>query len=85
MQDCKPVCTPVDVNTKLTKATDEEESVDQQQYQSAIGSLMYLSISTRPDIAGEVNDRKSTSGYLFQMKGTKVLTLSAYGAVGRAL
>ncbi len=50
MQDCKPVGTPVDVNTKLVKATDEEVCVDQQLYQSAIGSLMYISISTRPDI-----------------------------------
>ena len=51
MQDCKPVGTPVDVGTKLEKATSEEESIDQQLYQSAVGSLMYLSVSTRPDIA----------------------------------
>ena len=127
MKDCKPVATPVDVGTKLIKATEDEEAIDQQQYQSAIGSLMYLSISTRPDIsyavgnlakfsskptkthwmalkrvlrylkgtvdcgilykreessecvgfsdadwAGDVNDRKSTSGYLFQISGGAV-------------
>ena len=43
MQDCKPVGTPVDVGTKLEKATREEESIDQQ---SAVGSLKYLSVST---------------------------------------
>ena len=51
MQDCKPVSTPVNVGSKLTKATDDDDSVDQQKYQSAIGSLMYLSVSTRPDIS----------------------------------
>ena len=55
MQDCKPVSTPVNVGSKLTKATDDDESVDQQKYQSAIGSLMYLSVSTRPDISYTVS------------------------------
>ena len=126
MQDCKPVATPVDVSTKLVTAT-KEECVDQRLYQSAVGSLMYLSVSTRPDIAyavsnlarfssnptenhwkalkrvlrylrgtvnfgilyspnsspecigfsdadwaGDTNDRKSTSGYLFILSGGAV-------------
>ncbi len=41
MDDCKPVETPVDVSCKLVKATDEEVNMDQQLYQSAVGSLMY--------------------------------------------
>lgn len=124
MQDCKPVSTPVSVEAKLTKATDDENCIDQKKYQSAIGSLMYLSVSTRPDIsyavsslarfsskptqrhwvalkrllrylkgttkhgilykregpsacigfsdadwAGDTNDRKSTSGYMFMING----------------
>ena len=127
MEECKPVGTPVDVSSKLTCATADDDCIDQQRYQSAIGSLMYLSVSTRPDIsyavsslarfsskpskehwtalkrllrylkgstnygirytkegtnecigfsdadwAGDTNDRKSTSGYVFMLSGGAV-------------
>ena len=55
MKDSNPVSTPVDVGLKLTNATEEEDSVDQPLYQSAIVSLMYLSVSTRPDISYAVS------------------------------
>ena len=45
MQDCKPVGMPVNVSLKLAKATDNDDSIDQREYQSAIGSLIYLSVS----------------------------------------
>lgn len=51
MSDAKAVGTPVDSGRHLLKATEDEEAVDQQLYQSLIGSLMYLSVCTRPDIA----------------------------------
>ena len=124
MQDCRPVSTPAEPGQKLEVATDQDTSMDQQKYQSAVGSLMYLSVCSRPDIAfavgnlarfsskptkqhwkalkrvlrylkatvnygikyttsdhkecsgfsdadwaGDVNDRKSTSGYLFVLNG----------------
>ena len=130
MQDCKAVGTPVDVSTKLVKATNNGETIDQQLYQSAIGSSLYLSVSTRPDItyavstlarfsweptkqhwtavkrvmwylkgtvnhgihyskkglqecicysdadwAGDIDDRRSTSAYLFQISGGAVILL----------
>ncbi len=56
MQDCKTIRTPVDTSTKLVKAKDEDTFVDQAQYQSAVGSLLYLSAATRPDITYAVGN-----------------------------
>ena len=56
MNNSKPVSTPIDPSTKLTKATDDEQSIDQQLYQSAIGSLLHLSGGTRPDITFAVSN-----------------------------
>ena len=40
---------------KLQPATSQVEPVYQAEYQSTVGSLMYLAVSTRPDIAFAVN------------------------------
>lgn len=127
MEHAKAVNTPVDVSMKLIKASVEDECVDQKRYQSAVGSLLYLSTATRPDITyavsnvakysanptkqhwtavkrifrylkgtlnygllfskegsadcvgfsdadwgGDHDDRKSTSGYLFQLSGAAI-------------
>ena len=126
-ENAKAIDTPVDPATKLVRAKEESESVDQQLYQSAVGSLLYLPNGTRPDItyavssvsrycskptkqhwnavqrivrylrdtldfgllykrdgsadcigysdadwAEDINDSKSTSGYLFQITGAAV-------------
>ena len=46
-----PVGTPVEIGTKLVVAKDGDNLVDQQLYQSTVGSLFYLSTKTRPDTA----------------------------------
>ena len=57
MQDARPSLTPLDPNTRLVsspKVTTTEpnaKSVDLELYQSAVGSLMYAMLGTRPDIA----------------------------------
>lgn len=49
MDDCRPVSTPID---KLqSKRTNDDAIFDQKTYQKAVGSLMYLMLGTRPDIA----------------------------------
>ena len=51
MDNSKPVETPVEIGTKLVKANDGENLIDQELYQSAVGILLYLSTKTRPNIA----------------------------------
>ncbi|KMQ81925.1 gag-pol polyprotein, partial [Lasius niger] len=56
MQDCKSVKTPIDTNVQLTKPSRANEKIMKQYpYQCLIGALMYLAVSTRPDIAFAVN------------------------------
>ena len=55
MEHAKPVTTPVDTAVKLVKAT-EDECVDQKRYQSAVGTLLYLSTATRPNITYTVSN-----------------------------
>ena len=127
MIDTKPVKSPVNPSSKLKKASPEDETVNQELYQSAIEKLLYLATKTRPDIAyavlsvarftanpteghwkavkhifrylvgtmdygvvyshtgkvdcsghsdadwgGDLDDRKSTSGYVFKIAGGPV-------------
>ena len=127
MTDCKPVGTPVSTDVKLTLSTDGQKPADTRLYQSAVGSLLHLSLRTRPDIsfavslvakfasspttehwsavkrifrylkgtvnlglqyfpskneecegfadaswADDVDDRKSTSGYVFKLSGAPI-------------
>lgn len=48
MSDCNPVKTPMEVSIKFVKAETPDESLP---YRELIGSLNYLSVSTRPDIS----------------------------------
>ena len=125
MENSKPVAIPVEAGTKLVKASEESQLFNQKTFKSAVGSLLFLSTKTRPDIAyavgnvarfsskpttqhwcavkrimkylkgtlnygllydttgdltgysdvdwaGDLDDRKSTSGYVFKMSGAAI-------------
>jgi len=58
LDQANPVTTPMDPNVKLDDFGNNEESTDDKistSYATLIGSLMYLAIATRPDIAFTVN------------------------------
>jgi hypothetical protein len=50
MENCKGVTTPINPNEKLSKEmcpkTEEKKAVEKLPYQSLVGSLMYLAVST---------------------------------------
>ncbi|BES90199.1 Hydra magnipapillata [Nesidiocoris tenuis] len=52
MENCKPVSTPQETRLKLNKPQTPDEKLP---FRSLIGSLMYLAIATRPDIAHSVS------------------------------
>ena len=57
MSESSPISTLADPHVRLLKSPPDHkaDSVNQQQYQSAVGSLMYTMIGTRPDIAFAVS------------------------------
>ena len=55
MENANPVTTPMDPNMKLEPNAEKQEANRSNDYASLIGSLQYLTIATRPDIAYAVN------------------------------
>ena len=60
MEDCRPASTPLDPGVKLSMAdapstVEEIHKVSVYPYKQAIGSLLYLSGGTRPDLAEAVS------------------------------
>lgn len=53
MSEARPVSTPMGAHFKLASVIEEEECVDIDRvpYASAIGSIMYAMVGTRPDVA----------------------------------
>ncbi|GJZ15626.1 retrovirus-related pol polyprotein from transposon TNT 1-94 [Tanacetum coccineum] len=67
MQDCKPVSTPFPTNVKLSskmspRSEKEKMKMSRVPYATAVGSLMFAMICTRPDIAHAVGVVDSVHG-----------------------
>ena len=51
MDECKPVSTPMETGKIFEKLPTDDPPVNLKEYQAAIGSLIYASVGTRPDIS----------------------------------
>eukprot|EP00171_Calliarthron_tuberculosum_P009762 IDg9762t1 len=51
MQNCKPVATPMETSNKLTLFPGDQDPAVYIPYRQAVGSLMYLMVGTRPNLA----------------------------------
>lgn len=83
MSDCNTVATPMESKIKLSKADapktkEEMEQMKSVPYQEAIGCLMYLACSTRPDIQFSVNKLSQFSSNPGQTHWTAVKHLLRY-------
>uniref|UniRef100_A0A2N9HFT4 Integrase catalytic domain-containing protein n=1 Tax=Fagus sylvatica TaxID=28930 RepID=A0A2N9HFT4_FAGSY len=73
MHNSKPIDTPMEKGCTLSldqcpKNDEEKNQMSKVPYASAIGSLMYTMLCTRPD-ASDKDDRKSISGHAFILGG----------------
>ena len=73
LNDANPVQVPMDTNTKLVKDDGYSKEVDSSLYKSIVGSLLYISLATRPDIAFAVSQcakfsQKPTTAHLTAIK-----------------
>ncbi len=55
MESCRPISTPLDPKCQVKCESNDCKLADQAEYQSLIGSLMYIAINTRPDILHSVS------------------------------
>nr|CAN80650.1 hypothetical protein VITISV_022906 [Vitis vinifera] len=97
MHKAKPVSTPLGSHFKLSKeqslkTEEERDHMSKVPYASAIGSLMYAMVCTRPDIAhavevgyadadfaGDIDSRKSTTGFVFTLGEAEYVATTEIG------
>lgn len=55
MTDCNSIATPLDPSIQLKAASEEDELVDPTLFRQIVGSLMFIMIGTRPDLAATIS------------------------------
>lgn len=51
MEDCNPISTPMEVRSKIEQTDEDQEPAEGVPYQNLVGGLMYLTVTSRPDLA----------------------------------
>jgi len=94
MEDSKATETPANQNQKLSRAITDGSNNSNPQYRALVGSLLYLALLTRPDIAHAVVDLAKHVDYsgnehwvagkrvLRYLKGTSQLGITYRGSTG---
>ncbi|CAB4037181.1 Hypothetical predicted protein [Paramuricea clavata] len=84
MQECKPVSTPLEPGRKFESLSENDTPIDVREYQMAIGTfnsgLTFTAHGNNPvlygyadaDWGGNVETRRSTSGYVFQIQNNTI-------------
>ena len=92
MEGCKPASTPLELGNHLDSSQQPIADVDKEKmvnipYRSAIGSLMYLSTCTRPDISAAVSElsKFSQNPGTAHWEGVKRVMRYVSGTVGEGL
>ena len=83
MKDCKPIATPSDTQQKLStdmcpKTEEQRSELSNIPYREAVGSLLYLSQGSRPDIAFAVNDTSKYNNNFGKAHWTAVKRIMRY-------
>ncbi|XP_065355027.1 uncharacterized protein LOC135949401 [Calliphora vicina] len=85
MENCKPIATPLDANYQVSCSMDECELIDQYDYQSIIGALMYLTITTRPNILHSVSKlaQRNSNPHVEHMQAAKRILRYLRGTIDK--
>ena len=79
MTECKPASTPLDASVQLVAATESDTVNDQSiPYLSAVGSIMYAMICTRPDLAFAISEVSKFSSKFTSQHWTAVKHILRY-------
>jgi hypothetical protein len=78
MKNARIISSPMDLDIDLSNFTCQDKTADKDQYMSLIGSLMYIALATRPDIAYAVTALSRYNASPLQMQLTAAKRVLQY-------